>query len=264
MATVAAWILGWLPWLFGASLVAETESAAHGAWPSSEIEGRFGVVVDIPVHAELSWLGGIDYTYHTIILAEVRELDGRILQRHDTCGIELLEETPIADLDIDWEETESLRMGTYPVDIEGRRYRADLGIRYVGLVEGFAGPLPDRPDDRGVIDDDHDGEPGVTLHVRTPLGGMRVFLVQRDHPILEGRIVSTDYIVGGVGVPLLEQQVLGTSPPLPRPESDAAADPRRARFEMFRIPDDVDCQELAQTWPSHRDQALRRARPAAR
>lgn len=226
----------------------------------SDLTGRFGAVVRIPARMELSWLGELDVTYQSVLLIDARELDGKLLQRHVACDITLLDETPVADLEVEWERAEAVAERTYPVELEGERYRADLGIRWIGVERGVRGELPKEPDAPGVIDAERDGDPGATIDVKTPVGGLRIFVVQRDHPVLEGTVESPDYITGTTHLLELEQEVLGSAPPLPRPEVRTVPYEGRATFEAFRVPEGITCAELERQWPRY----LERARGSAR
>lgn len=242
-----------------AFILALTASAAQPPAAPNGLEGRYGLIIDVPARMSLSWLGDVDVTYHTIALAEIRDEDGRYIQHHEVCDVAVLEETSVADLEVYWEDAASVRERTYRVELEGDRYQADLGVRHLGLEEGFTGPLPTDPSAPAVVDAERDGHPGVTLHVTTPLGRLQAFLVQRDHAILEGTRRGADYLAGELEVPLLEQEILGTSPHQRHPSMRTVPYRGQSRFAMFRVPDEVSCAELEARWRTWLERARREA-----
>src|SRR5690606_14696021 len=94
------------------------------------------------------------------------------------------------------------------------RYAADLGFEHVGYrANGRDEPLPRDAADPRVVDADGDGHPGATL--RLTIAGLadgELYVVQRGHSTLAGRVVARGQAAGRIDVRLFEQALLGADP----------------------------------------------------
>jgi len=102
--------------------------------------------------------------------------------------------------------------------------------------------LPTDPDDDRVIDQDQDGQPGLTLRLVGTLDG-DLYIAQRDRTRPYGAALSGSRIEG-----LLDwestQSILASDPPILKQLSLTAVthpDLTLSRFDMVRIPADADC-----------------------
>ncbi len=111
-------------------------------------------------------------------------------------------------------------------------------------------PLPQSAADPRVIDEEGDGHPGVTVHVRV-LGVIEgeVYLVQRMRYRLVGTVVSPDRIEGHLEWKS-ERAVLGASSPLFVGDWAGAPDPDPAKstFALQWIDPNWDCATLMENW----------------
>jgi hypothetical protein len=112
-------------------------------------------------------------------------------------------------------------------------YEADLGPQFVGMAEGAT--VPRDADDPAVRDDDRDGRPGVTLPLRLPgFPDAELWIAQRSHLVLRGRLVAPGRVEGGVVVRAFEQAILAARPSLLRRNVDVKADAARSSFVLER------------------------------
>jgi len=111
-------------------------------------------------------------------------------------------------------------------------------------------PLPNSAADPRVIDEEGDGHPGATVHVRV-LGVIEgeVYLVQRMRYRLVGTLVSPDRIEGYLEWKS-ERVVLGASSPLFIGDWTGTPDldPTKSTFVLQRIDPTWDCATLMEHW----------------
>jgi hypothetical protein len=220
--------------------------------PNVPLTGRFGLLLDVGAKADLPGVGLTDATYRSVLLVDIKQgEDGKITQRHSTCDVVIDQSVPMVDMLVPAAAVQSLKPRAYGITMAPQSdgswsYGADLGRRDIGFVS--SGKMPTTADDAGVIDPDKDGEPGVTLRMKLPFGGLDVYVLQRDHAVLRGRVMSPDLAEGAIEVKALEQQVLGTSPQLG--EQKVSITPKRdaAKFSLFRVDDDTTCAQLKGGW----------------
>jgi hypothetical protein len=172
------------------------------------------------------------------------------------CDFRVADDTAIARIVFPKKFIASLAAPAYPIRIEGHgkgwRYRADLGIEHIGYkpMPGN-GSLPTKSDDPSVYDWDGDGHPGATLKLSLPLlpdGELRV--VQRDHSVLDGRIVGNGRVEGDIDVRLFEQRIIGALPSFLNRSAEIQPDPQGSRFSITPIPPETSCETLRALEPA--------------
>jgi hypothetical protein len=133
-------------------------------------------------------------------------------------------------------------------DIQGWRYRADLGLERIGykaLVED--GKLPTKIDDPAVYDWDGDGHPGATLKLSVPLlPDGELYVVQRGHSILHGRITEPGKVNGSIEYKLFEQRVLGAWPTFLNQSPEIVPDAKESRFSIMPLAPGSSCETVKQ------------------
>ncbi|MBN1945662.1 MAG: hypothetical protein JW797_08285 [Bradymonadales bacterium] len=133
-----------------------------------------------------------------------------------------------------------------PVDSGGVRYRQERYTRVMGvdLENPETDPLPDRKDDPRVLDDDQDGNPGVTVQVEGMVNG-EIYLVQRHWKELCGDVLSDDHIQGYL-LWDTDQQIVDASSFLLRRNPTTRIDPdwEANTFQMHRIDPNMGCEEI--------------------
>lgn len=229
----------------------------------ASLAGRYGLVLDVGARVDLPGVGPLDAQYQSLLLVDVeRRADGRVVHRHRTCDVVIKEDMPLIEAVVPPAALQSLRARTDPVTLGPQgAYRADLGRRDIGFVSS-TDRMPKHRDDPAVLDPDGDGEPGVTLKLNLPVGGIDVHFVQRDHAVLVGRVLSPDLVEGSIDVRALEQNVLSTSPSLPDPQVVIVPKRDQATFKLFRVDAGADCRALKQTWQQQLAAAVAKTRGA--
>ena len=132
-------------------------------------------------------------------------------------------------------------------DAEGWHVEIDLGTDHIGYdPEATGGDLPRSPDDEGVHDHEGDGHPGGTVIVDVPLfGEMQIYIAQRAHSTLHGRVDPTGMLAGGITGHELEQRTLAATNPLMKVSPRMRPDPDRSLWWMVPVPDDTTCGTIA-------------------
>ena len=100
-------------------------------------------------------------------------------------------------------------------------------------------------DDPSVYDWDGDGHPGPTLKPSVPLlPDGELYVVQRGHSILSGRIVRPGKIEGGIEVRSFDHRVLGASPSFLNRSPDIEPNSKDSRFTLSSIPAGSSCESF--------------------
>ena len=121
-------------------------------------------------------------------------------------------------------------------DGDGWSFAVDPGVQSVGF-DPSAAEVPARASDPSVRDPDADGRPGATVLVEVPgFGTAEVWVAQRGHTRLDGRLVSADRVEGHVTVLEMVQRTIGASNPLFDFTPRIRPDPTRSAFSMWRVP----------------------------
>jgi len=105
--------------------------------------------------------------------------------------------------------------------------------------------IPTEPDDPAVVDQDQDGQPGMTVELQGIMQGA-TYVVQWSRISLDGIPVSADRIQGLLDFDAREI-VLASDPALIRDlvePSTPAADPCASFFILVRLPADADCAAI--------------------
>lgn len=226
-------------------------STALAAAPPLE-QGRHALFIHAATHARLPVLGDRPGASDAWVLVE--------LAAPDPGGAEAIQ-TPCAVEMLGAGEKASVRLGpgfleamgskqtrfALTSDAGGWAVDVDLGIDHVGYDPAATGDeLPRRAGDAGVVDHEGDGEPGGTVIVDVPFfGEMSIYIVQRAHTSLQGRIGVDGSIGGGVTGHALEQRTLGATNPLMRVSPRMRPDPERSLWWMVPVPADTTCETLA-------------------
>jgi hypothetical protein len=221
------------------------------AWAASPLApGTYRLEMRFASHAALPLIGAVRSTTVSTSLVEIRERGGTLEQTHRVCDARF--ESPVPGrIEMPPRFIAALGTHSYPIalseDGAGWRYQADLGIEYVGWHSDDGAPLPERSDDPGVYDWDGDGRPAATLRLSLPIvPAGELYVVQRAHSVLDGRIVAADRVEGRIDVPLFEQAVIGARPGFLRRSPRATQDPERSRFVLERVGTGAACADLVQ------------------
>lgn len=138
---------------------------------------------------------------------------------------------------------------TYDVRIQAEgdqlTFQADTGKFWSGHDPTCA-HLPEDADDPCVTDWDSDGQPGATVKVKAPLfKWVDVYVAQRTHLVLNGRVTSADRIEGLVEMWQMDTHVLAATNRLFARNPKVWIVPEESRFTMVRVDDETTCADFA-------------------
>ena len=186
----------------------------------------------------------------SISLVEIRDGGGELIQTHEVCDFRVLDDSAMFKMIFPDKFIAALDKHSYPIQVEkdaqGWRYRADLGIERIGYRPGAGdAKLPTDADDPSVYDWDGDGKPGATLKLSVPLlPDGELYVVQRGHSVLNGRITQPGRIEGTVDVRSFEHRVLGARPGFLNKSPEIKADPKESRFSITPVAPGSTCESL--------------------
>ncbi len=128
----------------------------------------------------------------------------------------------------------------------GWEYRADLGQEHVGyLPDRTGGELPSSIDDPAIYDWDGDQRPGATLRLSIPLfPDGKLYVLQRGHQVLKGKVLSPGRVEGKIDVRLLEQKVIGAKPNFLNRTPEVIPESDQSTFSLTQIPAESSCESL--------------------
>jgi hypothetical protein len=229
-------------WLVLAALAARVDAAPL-------VPGAYRLELRYVSHAALPLIGAVRSATVSTSLVHVAGHDGSLAQTHRVCDARFEGAVPGVRIEMPPAFVTALGAHTYPItltaDDAGWRYHADLGVEYVGWHRDDSAPLPERPDGPGVYDWDGDGRPAATLRIRLPIAPAgELYVVQRAHSVLDGRLVAPDRVEGRIHVLQFEQAVIGARPGFLRRAPNATQDAERSRFALWRVEDAVACDDL--------------------
>jgi hypothetical protein len=187
----------------------------------------------------------------SISLVEIRRDGGKWIQSHRVCHFRSGENAALVKMVFPERFIASLARPTYGVDLgrdgSGWLYQADLGLEHVGFrPDGAGGKLPTAPDNPSVYDWDGDGRPGATIILSIPLfPSGELYVVQRGHSILHGRVVEPGRVEGGIDVRVFEQRVIGARPAILNYTPEIVPDSAASRFVLTRVALGSTCQSLS-------------------
>ena len=124
------------------------------------------------------------------------------------------------------------------VPTDAGTWQGDMGVGRLGYRGN--GALPQDADDPRVRDDDGDGEPGLRVELRGPLGTHVIQVVAQGHTVLVAQL-DDDGATGRLQIRSQERVLSGL--PL-SPSEPSRIDAQRSRFRLSRV-DAANCAELA-------------------
>jgi hypothetical protein len=200
--------------------------------------------------SRLPFFGSSKSASRSISLVEIRAEGGELIQSHRVCDFRVLDDSAMIKMIFPDKFVAALAQHTYPIrlekDVEGWHYRADLGVERIGYRPGSDDTrLPTAADDPSVYDWDGDGNPGATLKLSVPLlPDGELYVVQRGHSVLNGRITQPGKIEGDIDVRSFEHRVLGARPGFLNKSPEIRPDPKESRFSMTQLAEGSTCESL--------------------
>jgi hypothetical protein len=186
----------------------------------------------------------------SLSLVEIRHDAEGFQQSHKVCDFRLLEDSAMIKIVFPEKFISALANHTYPIQLErdgpGWRYRADLGFERIGYKASPGDDkLPNRIDDPAVYDWDGDGRPGATLKLSVPLlPDGELYVVQRGHSILNGRLTRPGYVEGFIDYIAFEQRVLAARPAFLSQSPEITPNPNESRFTITPLPPGSTCETV--------------------
>jgi hypothetical protein len=222
----------------------ETEAASAepyaGTWAQLRVQTA---VVDLPL------LGRSTVTTTTVLRLRLTASGRNLHVAAEACSIEQDTGTSLAE--VEFPEKLVKHAGRFDTDAAVRREGGAVKFfqprRWLLFGARLSDPgndsLPTDPADEHVIDQDEDGEPGVTVRVRG-LVDAELYLVQRAWTTLRG--TATADRIDGLIQWGEEHSVLGSTSRLlsDLPPSRPDPDPQASSFRTTRIASDVDCAAI--------------------
>jgi hypothetical protein len=178
-------------------------------------------------------------------------LDGELVDQGSFCFSEQRTDQPI-QTSLSDAATQAIRPPPTPVEVTSDdtltisrpATPTPVGIH---LEDPADEPLPTDPDDPRIVDDDGDGNPGitVTVQVSADLVG-ELYIARREIFAYVATLTAPDRLEGTVNDDS-EQLVIGASDPIFLVESDwrQHPDPTKSPIIMIRVDDTWDCERLA-------------------
>ena len=198
-----------------------------------------------------------DDTLKTLIISfgfnDFTEVDGQIIDQGSFCFSEQRTDQPI-ETSLSDAATQAIKPPPAPVEVDVvdgvlRIRRAatptPVGIR---LDDPANEPLPTDPEDPRIVDDDGDGNPGITVNIRVTddITG-ELYIARREIFAYEAFLTEPDVMTGTV-TDNSEQLVIGASDPIfaSSPANwGQLPDPSKSPIILQRVDADWDCERLA-------------------
>ena len=223
-----------------------------------DLSGRWAMVQVMPAISSLPIFGDVELTTISTALVDV-EQQGTCLVLHDVyCFTDVQMNPPVVETRVPDRFIASLHPAPRAASLQETDGEWAFLQPFVTEVRGAVladpehDPLPRDASDPRVVDQDGDGQPGLTVSVAVAgLVAGDTYVVQRLRFALAGRIVDPDTIVGSIDWSS-EQNVLAASdallqiPTAYRPHPDAA----RHAFVMRRVDDEWTCETTRERLPS--------------
>jgi len=118
------------------------------------------------------------------------------------------------------------------------------------LPDPAADPLPDSPDAPGVFDQDHDGHPGVTIQVESPLQGERYMVRRAVWNLSEAALSADGLTASGTLTFQVEEKAVGADNPLLTIVAPITPLNDGNTFDLRRVPADFTCADLVARFQS--------------
>jgi hypothetical protein len=212
--------------------------------------GAYRLEMIMATISRLPFFGSSKSASRSISLVEIRAEGGGLIQSHKVCDFRVLDDSAMIKMIFPDNFVAALAKHSYPIQLErgtqGWTYHADLGIERIGYRAGLGDTkLPTVADDPSVYDWDGDGNPGATLKLSVPLlPDGELYVVQRGHSVLHGRIIQPGRIEGTIDVLSFEHRVLGARPGFLNKSPEIQPDPKESRFSITQAAPGSTCESL--------------------
>jgi len=246
-----------LPFIVFASVASPTANTARADTGAPDsvplaLSGTWYLRIRTATDARIPIIGTTRIKSTTHLLATIKDLDGTLMQRQKTCIVDTRPSRSITRTVLPKAFIDHLPVKSYPIEIREAQsgkwnYRADLIQQYVGYNGKEAnGKIPENADDPSVFDWDEDGKPGASVMVDIPLfGKVGIYMVQTNHTVLKGKVVSADRVEGKTHQLVLKQRTIGADNRLLAANPTLTVGKGHDQFEMMRIAEGSTCTDIA-------------------
>jgi len=220
----------------------------EGAPEAADMSGAWVYLEQITTVSDLTVIGETYSTTRAVALYELVERGGTLSGEGTMCSLNMKTDSRLINTTLPPAFTRSVEApplalvltvrGGETVATQPRQYRV-FGAH---LDQPATESLPTAWSDRRVIDQDRDGNPGVTVVVQGLVDG-EIHLVQRQWNELTGKVLGQDRIEGGVRFGR-EERVLGTTNSVLSDPPEAKAVYRRSFFRLVRVREGTTCAGL--------------------
>jgi hypothetical protein len=247
--TLTSFLVALLPCLLAAAEEGPAAIDLSGTWAERQIHSEIDT---LPI------VGRVTSTSTTFLRVTIEQKGTSLLLRETYCSAKVDTRTAIASTVIppafllslgEIERPASLDLSGPTIQFVSPWFTEVRGAR---LADPENDPLPTRPDDPRVFDQDGDGKPGLTVRLRV-LGIVsgEAYVVQRVRYRMRGTVVTPDRIEGRIEWKN-EQITIGATSTLfeANTSGEPNPDPEKSTFVFQRIAPAVGCAGIAEGWNS--------------
>lgn len=234
--------------------------AARQQTPLADLSGTWAQRVVTTSLSTVPFVGDVVSTNVSLLWLEVAQQGNALDIQARTCSVEIesstgMMDTIVPDSFIDNIGISHRRAVVQPGPGGGLRFYQLRLAQLIGveLDDPMNGTLPESADDPRVIDQDGDGEPGMTVRVEGIISG-DIYVAQRNWKVFCGDLVFGDETTGSESAPRIagnirwgmDQRVLGASNGLLNRQTDSVPHPDLSRntFEIVPIDPEWGCDDI--------------------
>lgn len=212
----------------------------------ADYSGTYAFILQTRSVTKLPILKDFVATSRSVAFVELKHEGSRIIGTGPVCSVELIGSSSLAKMEL----PRAFQRSLPPVRVDatlrrrGERTVFEQGEQTVVLGAKLRDPiredLPEKAEDARVVDQDGDGQPGVTVRVRGLVSG-EVFIVQRSTSSLRGTRQGNGF--SGQVRFKNEQNVLGASSPFLKGNRPSTPSASGSWFRLDRLGQGTGCKE---------------------
>ena len=235
--------------------VREETDLAH--WGAEEIPGTWAQLQIVSTFAEVPLVGQVKTLSKAVVRWQVEATEAGFLAKETVCSLALESDTELAQTVVPAAFVQSIAQAQKNFTVDFGESPPLVSIPKVVQVHGAVldNPLEDEmpisADDPRVLDQDEDGNPGMTVFVTGLIDGA-IYILQRNSSQGDGFLVAPGRMEGLFGW-TQEQVMLGSDNPIlaeNAPVSGVDPDPENSYFVTVKLDEDWDCADIV----AHREE----------
>ncbi|HOW51527.1 MAG TPA: hypothetical protein PLV42_05720 [bacterium] len=228
----------------------DSETPDNGPFDPETLIGVYAEKVIVSTIDKMSMLGEFQTTGTYYSVTRIEKVEGVLQSRASSCHSVIKSTSPATTTVPDaLSQCIGDMIGALTVEetAEGPRISRAEAVMPVGieLADPWNDPLPTDNSDPRIIDQDNDGNPGVTIEIAASGMTGKVYTIRRERgswwvqPAADGRLK-------GQVQDASEQRVIGADNALfnSNPESTVDPDPTKSTIELVKLDGDTDCAGL--------------------